>query len=394
MPAGFQGGYFLSGFVVATCIAQGLADEDEEQESKASGQGGDDGDQGFLRFGSALWGLGRVQHLDDCAFAGFVHAGQFVLFGKEFKQGFVVFEFTVFADVVALACGGIGGVVFVLFGQLGAQVGQLVQGLFEVWRGLGQVAAHGTHFDFLDGDLGLEGGDAGYGAGGVALEHAVRDAGGLERLLGGSEFVFGLDELLFKEEATLLGFGHGQTAQHFAQLFHIGVGHVGCKLGVFVVKLNADQAVFATGYAGVLCQCFAGVGFVFLIVTVLQLEAFDQAVLHGVALHVGDELVGGIFDACCRTCQTTQPAQALQQTGGGALLGLGGQELGFGGVGGGNGKADAQCQHAHRQRAEHQQAQVVNDGLQQVEETDFVFFLVCGGLGGVGHTECAGTCRG
>ena len=155
-PAGFQGGEFLVRFGVAGYVAQGLADENEQHQSKDGCQAGHYGDQSFLGFGFFLGGLGRVQHLDDGAFAGFVHAGQFVLFGKEFKQGFVVLEFTVFADVVALAGGGVGGVVFVLFGQLGTQVGQLRHGLFEVWRGLGQVAAHGTDFDFLGGDLGLE----------------------------------------------------------------------------------------------------------------------------------------------------------------------------------------------------------------------------------------------
>ena len=87
--------------------------------------------------------------------------------------------------------------------------------------------------------------------------------------------------------------------------------------------------------------------------------------------------------AADRTGQAAQTAQAGEHAGGGALLLLWGQKLRFGGVGGGDEKTYAQGQHAHGQGAQHQQAQVVDDGLQQVEQADFVVF---GELGdGVGH---------
>jgi hypothetical protein len=54
--------------------------------------------------------------------------------------------------------------------------------------------------------------------------------------------------LLFKKQAALLRFGHGQLGQQFLQFFDMRVGQFGGKLGVFVVNLNADQAVFAAGW--------------------------------------------------------------------------------------------------------------------------------------------------
>ena len=50
----------MGGFWVFVGVAQGLADEDEEQKGKACGQGGDDGNEGFFGFGFALGGLGRL----------------------------------------------------------------------------------------------------------------------------------------------------------------------------------------------------------------------------------------------------------------------------------------------------------------------------------------------
>ena len=64
--------------------------------------------------------------------------------------------------------------------------------------------------------------------------------------------------------------------------------------------------------------------------------------------------------------------------------------MGFGGVGGGDEEADAQGQDADGQGAQDEQAQVVDDDLEQVQETDFVFWLVWL-FGGGGHVRWGGT---
>ena len=82
----------------------------------------------------ALRQLGRIQHLNDGTFTNFVGACPIVLFGKEFKQGFVVFKFTEFGDVVAFAtaCSGNGRLCVFGTGELSTQRGELNLCLFEV----------------------------------------------------------------------------------------------------------------------------------------------------------------------------------------------------------------------------------------------------------------------
>jgi len=55
----------LGRFGVLLGVAHGLANQDKQQQGKTSGQGGDDGNQGFFGFGLALGRLGGVEHLDD-----------------------------------------------------------------------------------------------------------------------------------------------------------------------------------------------------------------------------------------------------------------------------------------------------------------------------------------
>mgnify|MGYP007031431704 CR=1 FL=1 len=169
----------------------------------------------------------------------------------------------------------------------------------------------------------------------------------------------------------------------------MAVGHIGGKLRVFVVKLQADDAVFASGDSGVVLQFFAGVDFELFLVAVLQLKALYQAVLDAGAFEEANVLVCGVFDATGSASQAAHGAQALQQCGCRALLLLGWEELGFGGVGGGDEEADAQGQDADGQGAQDEQAQVVDDDLEQVQETDFVFWVVWL-FGGGGHVGDVG----
>ena len=78
--------------------------------------------------------------------------------------------------------------------------------------------------------------------------------------------------MLFKKQSALLGFGHGQLAQQFAQLFHVGIGQIGGKLGVLVVDFQGNQAVLARDGFGIPSQCGAGIGFELGLVTLLGLR--------------------------------------------------------------------------------------------------------------------------
>ena len=189
----------------------------------------------------------------------------------------MVFEVAVALDVVALAYDlrlGLFGI-----GQLCTQCAQLDHGLFDFGGGLCQVAAHGGDFDFLRHDACTHTGhhlDRGCGAG---LECGGVDAGGAQFLVGLGQAFFGFFEFAFKEGAAQLRFAQCQSPHQLAQFFDIPVGHIGGKLGVFVVKLQADDAVFACNNFRVGLQLFAGVDFELFIVAVLQLKALNQAVL-------------------------------------------------------------------------------------------------------------------
>ena len=101
-------------------------------------QSGDDGNESLFGFAFVLGWLGDVEHLGQGASTRLVDLGYLELAGKEFKQGFLIFEFGEIGHIVGIP-GRSGGFVSFLFGQLSAQVGPLDQGLLKVSGGLGQI---------------------------------------------------------------------------------------------------------------------------------------------------------------------------------------------------------------------------------------------------------------
>ena len=233
--------------------AQRLANEDEEQQRKASGQGAHHGYERLFRFAFALGRLGNIKHLDNRAFAALVDAGHLVLFGKKFEQGLVVFVVAKPGDVITVARVGSG---LFLFGSchLGAHRPQLSLSLFEVGCGFGQVATHAGQLDLLCSDARFELGHHLYGRPWRYLENTAVDAAGFEGLVSLGEIVFGIGQLFFEKHPALLSLGDGQAVEQFAQFFQMGVGQLGGKGRVFVASFYADQAVFATGNNNVATQ--------------------------------------------------------------------------------------------------------------------------------------------
>src|SRR5262249_7805745 len=102
--------------------------------------------------------------------------------------------------------------------------------------------------------------------------------GFLERDFGVAQVFLGVLHLLLEEEAALRGFADSKMLGDLAQLVHVGVGHSGGALGIFVLDRDADQSFFFGEDVTVGGQILAGVGGAFVSINPHQVELGKQGV--------------------------------------------------------------------------------------------------------------------